>query len=84
MNQQTNRLFRTSSAVKVWSSAELHELRTLAMAGTAIEEMAVRLRRSVSAVRNKAGLQGISLRASGRLNTTPTRQVGVAEQRQTP
>jgi len=77
-------MFRTSSASKVWSSVELQELRALAMAGAAVTEMAARLRRSVSAVRNKAGMQGISLRPPDRKNTTPTRQIGVAEQQQTP
>jgi hypothetical protein len=45
----------------MWSSAELKQLRELSDAGTDVEIIAARLRRSVSAVRNKAGMQGFSL-----------------------
>jgi len=49
------------SAVPSWSSHELQQLRTLAAAGESIDQIAKTLKRSVSAIRNKAGLHGISL-----------------------
>jgi hypothetical protein len=48
-------------AARIWSSAELKQLRELTDAGTGVEIIAARLRRSVSAVRNKAGMQGFSV-----------------------
>lgn len=45
-----------------WSSEDLRRLRELAETGTAPDRIAVTLRRTESAVRNKAGLHGISLR----------------------
>lgn len=53
---------RSAPKANAWSSADLRELRELASAGVAIEAIAARLRRSASAVRNKAGMHGISLR----------------------
>lgn len=52
------------SAMASWSPDELCKLRQLAHSGTPTEVIAATLERSVSAVRNKAGLHGISLRAS--------------------
>ena len=46
-----------------WSSEDLRTLRALAETGTAPDMIAVTLRRTESAVRNKAGMHGISLRA---------------------
>jgi hypothetical protein len=48
---------------RVWSSLELRQLRELSDAGIGVEIIAARLHRSVSAVRNKAGLQGFSLKS---------------------
>jgi hypothetical protein len=45
----------------MWSSAELKQLRELSDAGVGVEIIAARLKRSVSAVRNKAGMHGFSL-----------------------
>ena len=45
----------------MWSSAELKQLRELTDTGTGVEIIAARLKRSVSAVRNKAGMHGFSL-----------------------
>jgi hypothetical protein len=45
-----------------WSSEDLRRLRELAAAGTAPEAIATTLRRTASAIRNKAGMHGISLR----------------------
>lgn len=46
-----------------WSREELHHMRELALAGTPLETIAATLRRSTSAIRNKAGMHGISLRS---------------------
>lgn len=46
-----------------WSSADIRRLRELADAGVAAEVIAARLRRTHSAVRNKATLHGIPLRS---------------------
>jgi hypothetical protein len=47
----------------MWSCAELKQLRELTDAGIGIEIIASRLKRTVSAVRNKAGMHGFSLAA---------------------
>jgi hypothetical protein len=60
------RRFSSPSAAKMWSSAELKQLRELTDAGIGIEVIASRLKRTVSAVRNKAGMHGFSLAASAR------------------
>lgn len=52
-----------SSRSNQWSREELRRLRELVAAGTPLEIIATTLRRTVSAVRNKAGMHGISLRA---------------------
>jgi hypothetical protein len=46
-----------------WSSADLRRLRELAAIGTPLEAIATALRRTTSAVRNKASMHGISLRS---------------------
>ena len=45
-----------------WSIEELRLLRELAANGTPVNAIAATLRRTPSAIRNKAGMQGISLR----------------------
>jgi hypothetical protein len=45
-----------------WSSADLRRLRELASLGTPLDAIASALRRTTSAIRNKAGMHGISLR----------------------
>jgi hypothetical protein len=45
-----------------WSTEELRRLRELAATGTPLNAIAASLRRTASAVRNKAGMQGISIR----------------------
>lgn len=45
-----------------WSSADLRRLRELAELGTPLDAIATTLRRTTSAIRNKAGMHGISLR----------------------
>ena len=58
------RRFSSPSAAKMRSSAELKQLRELTDAGIGIEIIASRLKRTVSAVRNKAGMHGFSLAAT--------------------
>jgi hypothetical protein len=45
-----------------WSSDDVRRLRDLAATGMPLNAIAVALRRTTSAVRNKAGMHGISLR----------------------
>lgn len=49
------------SAAASWSKDELQLLRTLAQTGASIDVIAKTLKRTASAVRNKAGMHGISL-----------------------
>lgn len=55
--------FRRANRGNEWSSEDLRRLRELAADGTAPEMIAATLRRTESAIRNKAGMHGISLRA---------------------
>ena len=48
-------------AMVSWSEEELEQLEALARSGASIEDIASALHRSAPAVRNKAGLHGISL-----------------------
>ena len=57
------RRFQSPRDARVWSSLELRQLREVSDAGMGVEIIAARLKRSVSAVRNKAGLQGFSLKS---------------------
>ncbi|WP_129778448.1 hypothetical protein [Peristeroidobacter soli] len=57
---------RPSSSLKLWKSEDLRELRQLAQEGVAPADIALRLRRTESAIRNKAGLHGISLRSAAK------------------
>ena len=45
-----------------WSQEEIRRLRELAARGLRVSDIAARLGRSESAIRNKAGLHGVSLR----------------------
>jgi hypothetical protein len=45
-----------------WSIEDLRRLRELAAMGTPLNAIAATLRRTASSVRNKAGMQGISIR----------------------
>lgn len=51
-------------AIASWSDDELQMLKALAVAGASIDAIARTLNRTPSAVRNKAGLHGISLSGS--------------------
>jgi hypothetical protein len=59
------RRFHSPCAAKMWSPAELKQLRELTDAGIGVEIIAVKLKRSVSAVRNKAGMHGFSVKSLG-------------------
>ena len=59
------RRFPSACNAKVWSPLELRQLRELTDAGLGVEIIAARLKRSVSAVRNKAGMQGFALKSIG-------------------
>lgn len=52
------------AAIASWSTEELQMLKEMAAAGASIDELARKLNRTPSAVRNKAGLHGISLSRS--------------------
>lgn len=46
-----------------WSSEHVRLLREMAATGSSLETIATALRRTTSAIRNKAGMHGISLKA---------------------
>lgn len=47
-----------------WSGGEVQRLRELAAQGVSIQDISELLRRTPSAIRNKAAMHGISLRAA--------------------
>ncbi len=53
---------RQSASNHAWSSADIRLLRELAGQNVPVEMIAATLRRSPSAIKNKAGMHGISLR----------------------
>ena len=53
---------RRSLSTNTWSIEEVRLLRQLAVDGAPLETIAVTLRRTRSAIRNKATMHGISLR----------------------
>jgi hypothetical protein len=57
-----SRQFTIPRSSAVWTPEALRMLRQLADAGTPLETIAAQLQRSPSAIRNKAGLHGISLK----------------------
>lgn len=56
---------RRSLPANTWSTEDIRLLRQLATSGASLETMAVTLRRTPSAIRNKATMHGISLRRCG-------------------
>ena len=56
---------RRSLSTNTWSTEDIRLLRQLAVAGASLETIAITLRRTRSAIRNKATMHGISLRRSG-------------------
>lgn len=61
----SSRRHRRSRAANPWSREEVGRLRELAASGTPVQLISSILRRTESAVRNKAGMHGISLGMSG-------------------
>ena len=55
-------LYARRSRRSDWSTEDLGRLRELAATGMPLNAIAAALRRTASAVRNKAGMHGISLR----------------------
>lgn len=55
------------TCITLWKPEDLRQLRELAQSGESLKLIASKLRRSESAIRNKAAMHGISLRAPGRL-----------------
>lgn len=56
---------RRSLPANTWSTEDIRLLRQLAVAGASLETIAAKLRRTRSAIRNKATMHGISLRRCG-------------------
>lgn len=67
MTMATDRSFvpslskRQATKAGLWSREELSRLRELAENGASVRLISITLRRTESAVKNKAGMQGISL-----------------------
>jgi len=59
----TTRAWSRTTDPNGWSSAQIRLLRDLALQGFTVSAIAVHLGRSESAIRNKAGMHGISLRS---------------------
>lgn len=62
---------RKSIPANTWSTEDIRLLRQLAFDGASLETIAVRLRRTRSAIRNKATMHGISLKRCGEGMTSP-------------
>jgi hypothetical protein len=60
-----------------WSTEDLQRLRELAQAGVPSETIAVRLRRTHSAIRNKAAMHGISLKSGSTGNQAARLEVRI-------
>jgi hypothetical protein len=71
MSSRSGRLFlpdpraRRGMSASAWSREEIRQLRELAEGGTPVRVISTLLRRTESAVKNKAGMHGISLQNSG-------------------
>jgi hypothetical protein len=57
---------RQSKVTSLWSRDEVSRLRELAQSGASLRMISMTLRRTESAVKNKAGMHGISLHNSNR------------------
>jgi hypothetical protein len=62
MSEHRRRTWRPTAGANPWSPEDVQQLRRLATAGTSLELIAVKLRRTRSAIRNKATMHGISLK----------------------
>jgi hypothetical protein len=59
---------RYPAARRTWSADDVRQLRELAEQGVSIRIIAARLRKTESAIRNKAGMHGISISCRGAHN----------------
>jgi len=62
---------RRSIPANSWSTDEIRHLRQLATAGASLDTICVTLRRTRSAIRNKATMHGISLKRCGESLSSP-------------
>ena len=62
---------RKSIPTNTWSTEEIRQLRQLATAGASLDTICVTLRRTRSAIRNKATMHGISLKRCGETLSSP-------------
>lgn len=62
---------RKSIPANTWSTEEIRRLRQLATAGASLDTICVTLRRTRSAIRNKATMHGISLKRCGESLSSP-------------
>jgi hypothetical protein len=62
---------RKSIPTNTWSIEDVRQLRQLAVAGASLDTISVTLRRTRSAIRNKATMHGISLKACGETLSSP-------------
>lgn len=71
---------RKSIPANTWSTDQIRQLRQLATAGASLDTICVTLRRTRSAIRNKATMHGISLKRCGESLAAPlpTHEHGVA------
>jgi hypothetical protein len=58
-------ILRKSLPTNAWSVDEIRQLRQLVVAGASLESICVTLRRTRSAIKNKATMHGISLKRRG-------------------
>lgn len=69
---------RVPASSNAWSTEDVQRLRHLADSGLTLEIIATKLRRTRSAVRNKATMHGISLRSNGSLHRKEYRSTAPA------
>lgn len=66
-----NTTLRKSIPTNTWSTEDIRQLRQLAVAGVSLDTISVTLRRTRSAIRNKATMHGISLKRCGESLSSP-------------
>ncbi|HEY5756810.1 MAG TPA: hypothetical protein VIU34_13355 [Steroidobacter sp.] len=71
---------RKSIPTNTWSTEDIRQLRQLAVAGASLDTISVTLRRTRSAIRNKATMHGISLKLcrESLSSPLPTHEHGLA------
>ncbi len=67
-----NPSLRRSIPANTWSIEEIRQLRQLAGAGASLDTICCTLRRTRSAIRNKATMHGISLKRCGEGLSSPS------------